>query len=289
MRLFILIICLLFLLNSCEKSKKLDTSRIPFLEVENEYLYLDEIQSIIPKDISSEDSLMIVNDYVHKWITDVLLYKHAQSNISNQEEIEELTETYRKSLIIHQYQQNILQERLDKDLLEEDMRNFYDENKEKFRLKTCVIKGVFVKVPFGAPNYNFLQKNLQNFNDKSIENIEKYSIQNATDYEYFGDRWTYSSDMLKKMPLQIENIADFICSNRYIEVQDSSYHYLLRVLESKTPDDIEPYEMAKDKIYTILSNMQKTSFIRDFETKLYDEAKRKNDIKYFEIKEDILE
>ncbi len=284
-RFLLIFISALFLFSCSEKEKK-DNTRNPYLEVGGRYLYVEDIQAIIPDDASKEDSLSIASDYVKKWVVDILLYQHASINISDKEKIEKLVDDYKKSLIIHQYEENLIHERLADVLSDKRMQDFYEKYQDKFRLKNCIIKGVFVQVPLGAPKYKKLQKWLKDFEEESIEKVEKYSVQNATTYQYFGDKWVNFAEVTKNMPLHIENVNSFIKTNRYIEVNDSSYNYILRVLDVNYIGDIEPFELAKGKIKTILMNKERIDFIKNFELKLYNSAVEDGDISYFK-REDI--
>jgi hypothetical protein len=259
----------------------MDKSRTPYLEVASHYLYLDELENLVPDGVSKEDSLMIVSDYVYKWITEALLYEQAERNIADEEEINALVEQYRKTLVIHQYQQNLVKERLNNSLPENELRTFYDNNKDKFVLNNAIIKGVFIKVPNGAPHYENLQKWFRDFNKESVPNIERYSIQNATSYEYFGDKWVYFLDLIKNTPLKVEDQNNFVATNKYVEMNDSTHSYLIRISDYHTAGSISPYELAKPEIQAILTNKQKIDFIRNFEQELYQDAVDKKKIKYF--------
>lgn len=281
---------IIFLLGSltlfaCNKGQKRDQSRVPYCEVEGHYLYLDQIQSVIPDGTSKADSLSIANDYVQKWVTQVLLLDKAESNITNQEEIDELVEEYRNSLIIHQYQQNLVKERLQDAYTDEQLVAFYNNNKDKFTLTTPIIKGVYMKMPLGAPKLSNAEAWMKNFNSKSLQNLEKYSLQNATSYEYFGDKWVYFNEVASNLPAVAANFQSGLSKNKYIELSDSTYHYMLRVLDFMPPGSVEPYEMAKDKIKSLLLNTQKIDFIKSFENKLYQEAVKDKDITYFKNEE----
>lgn len=277
-KILILIISVLAF-SSCQKNKQRDQSRTPFLQVEGRYLYVDEIESIIPKGTTKADSLSLANDYVKKWVIQVLLFDKAENNITNQEEIDELVEDYRNSLIIHQYEQNLVKERLENEYTEEALLAFYNENKDKFRVNSSMIKGIYMKMPLGAPKLKNAQNWMRNFKAKSLENLEKYSLQNATSYEYFGDRWVYLNEVAENLPTEAQNLN--IGSNKYIELKDSSFHYMLRILDYVPVGSIEPFEIAKDKIKTILLNTHKIDFIKKFENDLYDKAVRDKDINYF--------
>ncbi len=285
MKIFRLCFVLLFFIFfvACEEKEKKDESRIPYLEVEGRYLYLEDIESVIPNGISKEDSLSVAENYIKKWVTDVLLYTHANKNISDKESIEKLVVDYRKSLVIHQYEENLITERLADVLSEKRMQAFYEQHKERFRLNECVIKGVFIQVPLGAPKFKLLQKWMRKLDQKSLENIEKYSIQNATSYQYFGDKWVRFAEISKNMPLQVDNESNYLRSTNYIETSDSSYHFILRVVEAGFVGDVEPFDIAKEKIYTILMNKERLDFIRKIQEKLYKEAVNNQDITYFPI------
>jgi hypothetical protein len=149
-RTFLLVITVCISMFSCQ-NKTTEPARQQLLEVEGKFLYFDQIQDIIPPNVSKKDSAVIADSYVRKWVTDVLLYENAKRNITNKEEIELLLEDYRKSLIIHQYQQKLLQERLPKEPKEEDIRLFYEKYKNQLILKENLIQGILLITPANAP------------------------------------------------------------------------------------------------------------------------------------------
>jgi hypothetical protein len=275
-------IILSLLLTSCSH-KAPDVKRVPILEVEGKFLYLDQIQEIIPPNVNSKDSLQIANRFIRSWVTDVLMYENAKRNSSNQTEIEDLVEGYRKSLTIHQYHQKLIEQRL-AEPSEDEIRAFYEQYSSQLILKENVIKGILLVVPTKAPNIGNVRAWVQSCNSKSLENIEKYSIQNAISYDYFGDKWMNLSEVLNKIPVQVADLASFVRTNRFVEKTDSTQHYFLRILSYNTVGQVEPYEMAKDRIINILQNKRKEDFISNFETELYDDAVKKETVTFFKKK-----
>jgi hypothetical protein len=264
-------VCGIILLNSCTK-KPQDVKGKPLLEVEGKFLYPEEIQQVIPPNANDTDSTEIANSYIRKWVTDVLMYENAKRNVTNKAEIDELVESYRKSLTIHQYQQKMIEQRLPKEPSEEDLKIFYTEYSDQLKLKENIVKGLLLIVPQNAPKIANVRGWVQSANSKSLENIEKYSIQNAISYDYFGDKWLEFSEILKKMPIKIEDASNFVSSNKFVEASDSAHHYFLRIESYRTTGQVEPYEMARKRITVILLNKQKADFISKFENELYNDA-----------------
>lgn len=272
-----------FLLTSCVH-KTQEVKGKPLLEVEGKFLYPEEVQHVIPPNVSKEDSTEIADSYVKKWVTDVLMYENAKRNLTNKTEIEELVESYRKSLTIHQYQQKLIEQRLPKEPSEEDLKAFYNEYSSQLALKGNIIRGLLLIVPQNAPKLPNVRSWVQSANAKSLENIDKYSIQNAISYDYFGDKWLELSEVLKKIPLKIEDPEKFVSSNSFVETSDSTQHYFLRIQAFRTTGQVEPFEMARKRISVILLNKQKAEFITKFEDELYNDAVNNETVTFYNKK-----
>jgi hypothetical protein len=281
---FLTIIILTLVVSSSCVHKTPEVARKALLEVEGKFLYADEVQKIIPPNMNDSDSTAIANSYVRKWVTDVLMYENAKRNITNKDEIDELVESYRKSLTIHQYQQKMIEQRLPKEPTEEDMKAFYTQYSDQLILKEGIIKGLLLIIPQKAPKLSIVRSWVQSANSKSLESIEKYSLQNAISYDYFGNKWVPFSEILKRMPLKIEDPSRYLSSNRFVETSDSTEHFFLRIESFKLSGQVEPYEMAKDRISNILINKQKADFISKFEKEIYNDAVSNETITFFKKK-----
>ena len=192
-----------------------------------------------------------------------------------------LIEDYRKSLTIQQYQQKLIEQRVSKEPSEAEMNEFYEDFKEEFTLKENIIKGMLLIVPENAPKLANVRSWVQSGDTKALENIEKYSVQNAISFDYFGDRWMEFSEILKKIPMQLEDPASFVASHRFFEKSDSTKHYFLRIMSYRRTGEIEPFEMAKPKISNLILNKNKAEFISNFEDEIYKDAIENENVTYF--------
>ena len=280
---FLVLIIMLIVLGACNH-KKQEIKGKPLLEVEGKFLYADEIQQVMPPNVNDSDSIQIADSYIRKWVTDVLMYENAKRNVTNKAEIDELVESYRKSLTINQYQQKIIDQRLPKEPSEEDLKAFYTQYSDQLILKSNIVKGLLLIVPLNAPKIENVRSWVQSGNAKSLESIEKYSIQNAISYDYFGDKWLEFAEILKKIPLKIEDPAKFVTSNRFVETSDSTHRYFLRIESFRITGQVEPYERARNRIAVILLNKQKADFIAKFEDDVYNDAVSNETVTFFNKK-----
>jgi len=259
-----------------------DQSRVPLLEVEGKFLYLDQLDEVIPSNINAADSIQLADSYIKKWVTDILLYENAKRNVTDKAEIDKLLEDYKKSLIIHQYQQNLIQQRLRSNPSEEEMYAFYQKFSGQLLLKENLIKGMLLILPAGAPKVTDVRKWVQKGDVKSLELIEKYSLQHGLSYDYFADRWIPLSEISKQMPaVQQESLTYALGTNKFFETSDSLKQYMLKIDSVKRVGELEPFETGKDKIAYLIMNKLKTEFITNFEDELYNDAVQNGIVKFF--------
>jgi len=71
---------LLPLLFSCIFADR--SEKIPLAKVGDEILYMSELESVLPNNLSREDSILMAEDYIKKWVTTELLIKKAHENLT---------------------------------------------------------------------------------------------------------------------------------------------------------------------------------------------------------------
>jgi len=274
MRNLIIFIFAISIFSACRPSVNVGETDA-LVKVHDHILTRNEVEKIVPKNISSADSLLIAESYVKKWVKDILTYELAERNIGkDEEEINRLVEEYRRSLLRHRYQDHMVRSRLSAEIGENDKMVFYQENIQRFLLDKNLVKGLFLKVPADAPGLNDVRKWYKSDSPEALENIEKYSIQNASIYDYFYDRWVDFDEILDKIPIQITNKGQFLKSNRSVEKTDSVYCYFLNISEYVLSGNTAPYEYAETQIQEMIINKRKVDFLKEFEEELYRDAVR---------------
>lgn len=253
----------------------------PLVELDGNFLYREDLQNMLPLNVTLEDSVNLVNRYIRNWAEDVLLYDKAKRNIPNSNEIERLVNNYRKVLILHAYQQEMIRQKLSEEITEEEMLQFYEENLPLFKLENPLMKGLFIKVPLKAPQLSNVRRWYKSDKQEQIENLEKYSFQYALKYEYFYDKWIPVSDILDWIPMSIEELNAKLVKERSLEVKDDEFYYFLNVSDYRGKGEQEPFEYARTQVKDILQNIRQTDFMNDIRNELYEQAKEENRIIYY--------
>lgn len=269
---------------SCTKQRELQDSDddTALVNVNGKILYKNEIDNIIPKGLNQTDSTLAAEGYIKMWIKNELVYEKAVENIGDQSKIDELVENYRQSLVIYTYQEQLIKERLTKNIKDKELEEYYNANLDNLKLESDIIKGLFLKVPVTASQLEDLKKWSKKGDDEAIENIEKYSLQSAVIYDYFYDKWVNLDDVMASIPYSMNgNSKQFLLNNKNLEVQDSTYVYLLNIKEYMLEGSQAPFDYIKGQLLDIVTNKKKVSFIKGFEDDLYNTAVKKNQIKYY--------
>ncbi len=253
----------------------------PLVEVDGNFLYKEDLKAVLPVGMSKDDSLLFVEHYIRTWAEDVLLYQKAQTNIPDNDEIDRLVENYRKALIMHAYQQELVSQKLSGEITDAEMENYYVNNKTLFRLDSPLIKGLFIKLPLTAPQLSNVRKWYKENTQESFDKLEKYSLQNAVKYDYFHNKWVPMTDVLDLMPLEVSNPEEYLNRNREVELKDTAFWYFLKVSDFLPTGGEEPLEMAKPRIKDILINSRQVGFMKQVKSDLYQRASDKKKIIYY--------
>lgn len=277
-------ICLLglmmLLVGACGKPQYDHKGRTPLVELDGNFLYQEDLAAVQPVGQSKDDSLLFAEHYIRNWAEDILMYEKAQNNIPDNAEIEQLVKNYRKALIMHVYQQSLIQEKLAEEITEADLQTYYDTNKDVFKAEVPLMKGLFIKVPLTSPGIGRVRQWYKDEQQSAVEHLEKYSLQNAVKYEYFYDKWIPASEILSLMPLREEKVDAYFAKNRHVELKDTAYWYFLNVSDYIPTGGQEPYEAARSAVSEMVVNRKQVEFLNQVKGDLYKEAVEDGKLKY---------
>lgn len=261
--------------------------KTPLVEVAGNFLYEEDLRLALPLNLSSQDSALFVERFIRYWVEEALLYHKAEGNIPDNERVAKLVDSYRRSLIMHTYQTELVNQQLSEEIAEEEIADYYEKNKTLFLLEEPIVKGLFIKVPLQSPGLSDVRKWYKKNSQETIEKLEKYSLRNAVTYDYFYDYWKPFKDIVSVMPIkEAAATRDYLDSHRDVELKDTAYHYFLHVEDYQGIGKQKPLDFVREEIKEILINLKRVDFINKVKDDLYQKASENNQIIYYYLDSD---
>jgi len=241
--------------------------------VYDKYLNADEIENLVPYGTSSEDSLVIVNEYIQSWVKNMLTLKKAEFNLTDELlDVEQQLEDYRTSLIVYNYERELLKQKLDTSIQPQEVEIFYRENENNFQLRSNIIKIRYLKLPSKTPNLDKVRKWYKSENPDDLDKLRKIALLYAVNYLIDADSWLIYDEVLKEIPLTNYSIDDFNRNKRYFEINDGQYIYFVAIKGFMVKESRSPLSFETENIRNIILNKRKQALIEQMQIDIYNEA-----------------
>lgn len=277
----LLFLPVIILLGGCEYLPSARSKENVLARVHDQYLYFSDIKDLLGKDLSAQDSITMVSNLVNNWVRKQLLINQAEKSLSqSQKDFSKQLEDYRNSLIIYEYESDIIGQKIDTVVSVREIQEYYNQNMSNFELKENIVKVDYVQILDNKKQMPRLKRLWQTGDLRSKTELERYCIQNGLNYSLFDDSWVYFSDLLKNIPIGTYNQENFLRYNRSVEAKDSLYVYLVEIKDFKIKESIAPLTMNENNIRQIIINRRKLELIQNLQNEIYENALTKN---YFEI------
>ncbi len=274
--LFVLSICVC----SC-KSPSVTSEEKPIARVGDVFLYLSDIHVSVSAMPDGKDSLEGRNKYINNWIREMLVLQQAEKNLTEEKKnFDKMVENYRKSLITYQYESELVKQKLDTIVSDEEIEKYYTEKKGDFELKDNIIKVTYVKVRKNAPKVDKVKEWYRSSDIKNRDALTSYCHQYAENFYLDDNTWLLFEDVLKEIPMKLYDKEAFLQNNRIIETQDSTYLYFVNIKGFMTKNSDSPLSFEKENIRSVIINKRKVELIKKMREDMYAEGMKN---KTFEI------
>jgi hypothetical protein len=260
---------------SCQKFESRKTEK-PLARVDQTYLYPSDVIEIFPVNLSQNDSLLLLNNFIDKWIKKQLLLQKSELNLTEeQKDVHNQIEEYRSSLLIFKYEQSLILQKLDTVITLAEIEEYYNENPSNFILDRNLIKALFIKLPRNAPNIDSFRQLYSSDKEEDIQQLENYCYQYAAKYDFFNGDWINFTRIQSELPQAVYAPERYLKWNRKIEQRDSVYNYFVYVRDKRLEGETAPIDYVTDNIKSIILNKRKVRFITDMENDIYNDGMAK--------------
>lgn len=269
----------IFVLN-CKNNKT--TEKIVVAEVSDNKLYASDLSEIIPSGLQKGDSAVMADDYINKWVKQELLIQKANENLTpEQKDVTRELQEYRNSLIIYKYKNELMKQRMDTTVTEDEIEQYYNSNTANFNLNKNIVKAIFIKVPNEVANPSLIKSLTANTSTEGLDELKEYCLQYAKGFDIFIDNWVDFETVKNNIPQKIDDDIRFLTRNNEIELKDSNYYYFVHIQEYKLKNELAPLEFVGYEIKNLIINQRKIEFLKQIEKNIYTEGIRKNRFKVY--------
>lgn len=267
MKKYLIILAIILLVFSCKREEKVENA---VARIGNKYLLEEDIANRIPSNLNKTDSILYRSNLIKNWATEQLLLIKAKINIDDKNnEINNLVKTYEKELFIDKYKQAVLQQELDTIIQDEEIENYYEQNKDIYKLNEKLIQLKYIHF-----NKNLIDRDeiIKLFESDANEDIDELADRELefNSYNYNDSIWVSFKQVERKLP--ILNEVDKLKKNQFIQKEDSLGVYLLAVKNILYRNDIAPKSYVVPTIKRMILHKRKLDLIKKIEQTLVNDA-----------------
>lgn len=264
---------MLLLVTGCDLIEKTDDREI-IARVNDSYLYKDDVASLISENATSEDSALIVSNFIKRWATQKLLIDRAKFNLSEQKqkEFDKLVQNYKNELYASAYTDVIIGRELDTVVSIEEAQKYYDKNGENFILNEDLLKLRYINLTKNNSDFDKIKMLFRRFNEEDKQELLDMAIQ-FNSYSLNDSVWVKSKQVYDKIkPLSPENDSELLKKQNFLQLEDSLEVYLISVEDIKLRNEQAPLEYSLPNVKQILLNKRKLELIKKLEKDITQDA-----------------
>jgi len=268
---------------SCNRVKN-EPDRLAVAKAGDRVLYLDQIPStLVMPGMNKTDSVSAVQSYIRRWSRKELMALRAEENLTAEykDEVNRQLGEMRNNLLIYQYQQQMIIQRMDTVVADSELQDYYVSNLNTFLLTTNLVKALFIKLPATTPDIEKVRKLYKSSIPEEIRELEDYCSRFALRYDDYDDAWIPFTHLLMEVPLEIENQEEWLARNSAVELKDDKFTYFIDIREYKLRNNVAPFEYIHGQVRTIILNNRRNDFLQKLEDGIYNEAVRSNTLKVY--------
>lgn len=249
-------------------------------EAYGEFMLKDDLQKLMPQSFNRDDSAKIADEIINNWINQKVILEFAERNINSENSaFEQKIKDYRNSLVVYEYERALINQKLDTNISARALEEYYEINKENFKLNSIIVKVWFLEISSDAPKQNkvenwFLSSDTEDF-DKLYDYCQKY----AENFFFEDSKWLYLDELLKEIPIKEENWEAFLRDNTSKVIETGNYKYFVRFFDYRLKGNVSPVSLEKEKIRDLILNKRKVDLLKQMREDMVQEAFENGNVK----------
>lgn len=276
---FVVYLCV-FTFYSCdyfsfEKKKTINNSIATF---RGKNLFIEDVKELIPKNVSKEDSSLVIKVIIDSWAIQQILLQKAEENNTQKtnSQIQKFVEDYRKSLLINSYKEELIKQELDTAINDSLLIDYYQNNKQNFRLNEEIIQLRYIIFDKELIDKKEVIKSFKNGKIEDLEELMKKQL-SFKKLMLNDSTWLSLNKVLKETTFNREELLN---NSQLIQKEDSIDLFLAIVKNVLQKNEIAPQQYITENLKQILLHRRKLEVIREIEKILLQDAIKEKQLIY---------
>jgi len=261
--LYILLIILTYSCESLGLQQKEKIIKKPIASVYDKNLYKKEVEFMLPKNVDTKDSVLLIRSLINSWAIKELLLKKAEENNSQNDnsQINTLVKEYKQALLINGYKERLIKQQLDTIIDQKEIEDYYHLNNNNFRLNEELIK---VRYLHFSSDLIDTKEVVTFFKKGTMVDLEELELRQLSFKSMMlnDSIWTPLENVMLKTPFSRQNLLK---KTKFIQKEDSLGLYLVTVKDVLLRNDIAPLTYIRSTIKQMILHQRKLQLIRDIE------------------------
>jgi len=227
-----------------------------------------------------QDSALLWTLYVDQWIRDELFFLKAEEQLKDISEIEKLVSSYRQSLMIHYYEQQLIQEQLDSIISEEEIVQHYEGRKDNFILNEAVVQARWIITQssnFKADTVSAHWSSETHKDDRLKALCELYS----RSYNLNDSLWLSFRELSSRTGLSLEDLRKLRLEEFHEIPQNEGVRLMIQMNSIVEEGSVAPVQYVKERIRRIILHDRKEEILKSYRQRIYQKAIQERKVKMY--------
>lgn len=276
----LIFILFMLLLYTCSNQNNIRKEDRLLAKVGNKNLYISEMKGMFPEGTTSEDSSIVLENYVARWVRETVILNEAEKNAPKDLDINQLVRDYRASLLRANYEKVLVRELLDSIVSQAELETFYDKNQQLYQLQKPIVRCFFIKVSIPTPEGDKLRQLWNASVGESANELKTYCKQYAQVSLLDDQLWYNVEEIAAQLPegtLTVGNVG----SKREFTQRDDHHQYFFRLFEIRNRKEIAPLSYVEDQARKIILHKRKIQLIEQAKEDMYQQELQRKNIETF--------
>ena len=261
-------------LTSCRAISSFLNKEETVAEVGTAKLYRSELNKLIPKGISYEDSIRLASQYINTWALDQVFLDVAEEQLSKSEkDVARELEDYRKSLLKYRYEQLYVNERLDTAVSDDKVEEYYAAHEERFVLDRPLVKARFLLIAADSPSLPQIRKKMASEEVQDLIDADSLAYSSALKFITWNNEWLDAVSLAREFGMDHEDMLRLM-NGKWIEHKDTTGMVSLAYISDMIRiGEMAPIDYCTPSIKDMIISSRKQSLITSLERDLLNDAR----------------